>query len=97
MQFSLLYTDRSENHLSRVLTKNYSTSTRVPLNLGSGVTSRSPGTHGYPGGGGVICSKDLGQCVLTHTKQILIVTFCNKTTLQGLEEGFRRTERRKYG
>ena len=33
----------------------------IPLNLGSGVTYQTPDTHGYPGGGGVAFSKDLGQ------------------------------------
>ena len=30
-------------------------------NLGSGVTYRPPDTHGYPGGGGVVFTKDPGQ------------------------------------
>ena len=36
-------------------------SSTKPLNLGSGVTYQSSDTHGYPGGGGVVFSKDLGQ------------------------------------
>ena len=36
-------------------------SSTKPLNLGSGVTYGPPDTHGYPGGGGVVFSKDLGQ------------------------------------
>ena len=31
------------------------------LNRGSRVTYRPPDTHGYPGGGGVVFSKDPGQ------------------------------------
>ena len=36
-------------------------SSTKPLNLGSGVTYRPPDTHGYPGGGGVVFSKDPGK------------------------------------
>ena len=36
-------------------------SSTKPLNLGYGVTYRPQDTHGYPGGGLVVFSNDLGQ------------------------------------
>ena len=49
-----------ERFLASSCFKTWWSSTK-PLKLGSGVTSGPPGTHGHPGGGGVVFSKDLGQ------------------------------------